>query len=585
VTSWWAAAAKLAAAELRCSSAVSLPAQIPDAGERPACPSHPEFYGSGKIEYGVFVEGEESKARLLRHASEEAAEGAAMPDCRHEIGVQLTWSRMDRRHLQRKEHATSVNMEVVGGEYLAKLYRAPSHAMYATSTVGVLKRIQLVFPGKHFIGAHRLGAELHLEHEGRHPTDPKFKVVMPLEIGWAWHETLSPVMDFLGSDRNQVDWKCDGWEWVKQGFKCPPFILASRFLATNTEDELEVLHFGSEGKGDCQEHTFFIMKSVRVAVSQLEKFNFTAEDLSNHQLPEFDERTPPRQVVVSVALGPDGAFRVFSTGELIRRKMVYFGVVFLLMLALVGAFCLVRRCSGIYEVDMVDFAMDHCLNVNLRVDHWVCYIAAIAVPVLAYFQGSTNRITGMPYEWLGTYFAVVYCHCIHELVMYVQIGGSAKKIGYGKVAMCTVMSAFTLLHYNLQVQFMVIAWMHGSWCTWSSLIVFLLSNIFGQLVWFTRMEESGQYNMDMFKARGLEVVNAVFQARMQDKSQDKSQTDKFSSDGRYLLVSGCGDVCQLLIMMSYIARHGQTPVVMASMTLTAFFMLSGCGAAYLRRDM
>jgi hypothetical protein len=507
--------------------------------------------------------------------------------------MKLDWNNLPRSALD----GTRI---VEGARYSAKFYHAAPHAIAPQISHGRLANISLHRPGLHTFGTHEFEAELHLHFKGEpslffHEDTPDHLLVIPIEVNWAWDAPLHPALEWLEKPQDYKDpHECD-WTWhgiarfVRNGFNCPPFHLKANSLFAGQN---RALHYG--GDGNCA-NTFVVTDSINVAGEQMNR----VKQLVGHDWKEKELRHPGELVVAAVLL-PVESFTVFSEQETSWRRRVYLTIMTIGVVGIVGCFLLVRRFSDVYEVDITEFASDRCVQNNTRLDHWVSYIIGLAVPWCAYLSGSTNSMTGMPYEYQITWYGMAMIHMLHELAMFVQVGGAVKRMSYRRVARLAILSFMGLVHFELQIQFSIIALMHGSYYSFTSLVTFVLTNIAGQLV----LLSCRSTNTLRFKARSFEVLHGVLMKRLEEleSAEDDSIKDKggwrtfqaedrnrFSGgdgqegehgsdsgiDGMWVFISTVGDVVQCVLQIAFVSKYGSSPVMYGSIALTTFYMVAG----------
>jgi len=501
--------------------------------------------------------------------------------------------KLDFDSLVRRDFNGSKVVESARRKYNARLFRAAPDAITPTISYGLLSDITFHVPGLHGFGKRHYDAEIHLIFQGE-PSSldaPDFTLVVPVEAAWSWDRPVHPALDFLGrppnfTDSSHCDWDKDGiGEWINHGFQCPPYELEVADLFQQSDRAMEY----SPGHG-CS-YTFVLSESIIAAGPELALVRNKIEN----SLSEGDDGSVAAEpeVVVGWVLRGDQPFTVFTEEEMRGRRKMFFLIMTGGVTVVVFMFLCVRRCSTAFEVEIQQFVEDPYLQLNTKVDHWMCFVASLVIPWVAYSNGSTNKSSGMPYEYVLVWFVFALLHMAHECILLIQVGGAVKRLSYFRVARLTVMSLMGLLNIELHVQFGIAALLHGSIIGWASILMFALCNG-GNLVMLTHRCPPGL----IFKMRNFEVVQAVLEERLEvdevsmhveaanfgkKLAGDKASLLKRSTSGDDLHEDGgfadflvsFSNIIQCGLLIAFHAQCESWPLIKASLALTLFYVVIG----------
>ena len=248
-------------------------------------------------------------------------------------------------------------------------------------------------------------------------------------------------------------------------------------------------------------------------------------------------------------------------------------------------------------VDIWDFMDQPTLLPSMIVDHWLSYLVAITLSLVAYTSGYLNRLTGSPWEFHMIFAAWLLGHCAHELYWFTQFGNRAAKVPAWKVGKGVVSGPLAELDYYLDIQFICIALLFGSKLAYLAMFVFIVSNILGQLILFTgvalgtfskpnsmpandRSVRRKRNAVNMFKVRGFDVLQEVVLCNI-----DQSELDMLDNlrlrETIFLTIKFFGeDVLQAMIQSLFVHWYVGTPIVylsiVVSLSLSLYGFLSAC---------
>jgi hypothetical protein len=164
----------------------------------------------------------------------------------------------------------------------------------------------------------------------------------------------------------------------------------------------------------------------------------------------------------------------------------------------------------------------------LTLDHFLSYAVAVLLPAVASSHGLINRETGSPWEVHLIFGAWLVLHSLHELYWFSQVGGAVDSVSFWSVAKFVALGWFAQVDYYTDVQFIYVSALWGSWLSWYAVVVFTLSNLFGQLL----VQNVSMLNKDpapvagSFKMRAFEVLHAVLHSHGQRVGFPVSKSDK-----------------------------------------------------------
>lgn len=571
-----------------CLKHVHLPASIGETTEGSSqCPENSHFLK--RVEEVEKTDDPERRRQGQQRPRTQPREGRpAPPDCRHELAMKLDFDSLFRRDLN-----GSTVVESARRKYNARLFRAAPDAITPTISYGLLSDVKFHVPGLHGFGKRHFDAEIHLIFQGE-PNSwdaPDFTLVVPVETAWSWDRPTHPALDFLGrlpnfTDSSRCGWDKDGIaEWINHGFQCPPYELEVADLFQQSGRAMEY----SSGHG-CS-YTFVLAESIIAAGPELALVRNKIEN----SLSEGDDGSVAAEpeVVVGLVLRADQTFTVFTEQEIRSRKKMFFLIMTGGVTVVVFIFLGVRRCSTAFEVEINEFVEDPYLQLNTKVDHWICFMASLVIPWVAYSNGSTNRSSGMPYEYVLVWFGFALLHMAHECILLIQVGGAVKRLSYFRVARLTVMSLMGLLNIELHIQFGIVAVMVGHTIIgWASILMFALCNAWN-LVMVTHRCPPGL----IFKLRSFEVVQAVYEERL--KVDDVSMHVEAANFGKKLagvkssllkrwtlrddanenedggfaeFLFSCSNIIQCGLLIFFLGQCGSSPLIIVSLALTLFYV-------------
>lgn len=498
-------------------------------------------------------------------------------NCQHEVGFQILWPELPRSHFAKGKITAK-------SSYGAAIFHASPDAIWSDVTTVHLHSVSVSSPPKHRVPGVKAVAEVVLHHEVLNSMLPiaekeskkdrkKERIDLVLLLNRTRGAEPSNLMSWLAAgDEDKPE--CSWMHWFLSWFTCPtstqkPLLADDVF----SNGRVPLYHYKTAGCAD----TFVASKAIAVDSEQLKHF-LKISRVTHPDRPHKWLR--PQAVAVASGLSPEKTFTVFNARELLERK-IHFGLIFVSGILFVVCSFLVVRWQAEYQeyiCSMGDFSKGILVRSVMVADHWLAYLVAIGLPWYAYAHGYINRRTGAPWEFHEIFAAWLLGHCLHELYWFSRIGRCARLVPCSKVAMNSIIGPLSHLDFYLDIQFICVARAFGSRLAYWSLGVFILSNLFLQLGFFTLLQFGGGFDMALFKSRGFEVLHAVLVADQLENPQG-TKIDYCFPHLFSIMKFVFEDIAQAIIQCLFVYFNGGSPLVYASVAVSLTLSILGARTA------